>query len=429
MSANEIIHNIQKESGGKYGIFCLHCLITYNSFEELNEYMKKYNIEITKNTQTKTGYLKDLAVFYHNVYNNDSEIQKKYKNSSDLMGDTLLKDETLKENLKHFDFISKQELINIFSDFCADFGISVFIPAKTSDFSLDLYLTKRMPRLRTEAVFIRTGAELNESTYQETLDLIKEASNIAIWTVFVTTPAGVYKIGFEKLISDMKDLDVWLYVIDPLHRRVLGITKGKKSKVYNSDLSIEYIQKLHREPVRAPSQVVKFSKYHFKESESYKPKSFYMFGIIHTEGLEEIIEIPEEAHKYRDIFRNLMIIDIDSGVSVLAYSIKIGSIDDNLSAGFLTAMDNFVAELGGTSDLREINYKGFFIQAGYGKYIKIALFLSEPSDLILKERLAYFIEQFEEKYQEQIKSFKKTGNVTYFDKNEVIKIAKDILKI
>ena len=79
--------------------------------------------------------------------------------------------------------------------------------------------------------------------------------------------------------------------------------------------------------------------------------------------------------------------------------------------------------------MKEINYKGFIIQAVYGQNVKLALFLSEQADLILKERLAYFLKFFEQKYDKQIESFRKRGDTSIFDEEEIIPIVKYILDI
>ena len=279
-SEEKILNNVIKKSRSKHGLFCLNCLINRSSFQELNEFTKKNNIFIIKEIKTKTEYLKTLAIHYYNLYNNLSEIQKKYKDSTDLMGDTLLRDEKIKEHLPEFDYISKHELIDIFSDYCADLGISVFNTEEISDYSLDLYLTKKTPLLKTEAVFVKTGHELSESSYQETLNLIEQATSVATWIIFVTTPAGAYKIGLNKLISDMENFHTWLYVIDPLHKKIYGITKGKKSKDQDTTLRDDYIRILPREPIRAPSKIIKISEYEFSESDSYNPKNFVIILII-----------------------------------------------------------------------------------------------------------------------------------------------------
>ena len=153
-----------------------------------------------KEIKVKFEYIKVLSVHYYNVYNNLPEMQKRYKDSIDLMGNILLKDENIKKHLPEFDYISKHELIDIFSDYCADLGISVFNTEELMEYSLDLYLTKKTPLLKTEAVIIKTGHELTDSTYQEALNLIEKATSIASWLIFVTTHAGAYKIVLDKLI-------------------------------------------------------------------------------------------------------------------------------------------------------------------------------------------------------------------------------------
>jgi bisphosphoglycerate-dependent phosphoglycerate mutase len=428
-SEEEIVNNVIKKSRNKYGLFCLNCLILRSSFQELNEFIKKNNIFIIKEIQVKLEYIKALAVHYYNVYNNLPEIQEKYKDSTDLMGDILLSNDKIKEHLPEFDYISKHELIGIFSDYCADLGISVFNTEEIMDYSLDLYLTKKTPLLKTEAVFIKTGHELNESSYQETLNLIEKASSIASWLIFVTTPAGAYKIGLDKLISDMGRLHTWLYVVDPLHKKIYGVTKGKKSKTYLQKSGEEYIRKLPREPIRAPSQVIKFSKYDFKENESYNPKNFHMFGILTEEEHKKILEKHITAKKYKAIFRSLLIIDINSGLSFFSYSSETDPIDDILVSGFLSAMDSFVSEIGGSTSLKEINYKGFFIHAAYGEKVKMALFLSQPADQILKDYLAYFLEQFEINFKNEIDLFKQSGDTSVFDKAKITKRARNFLSI
>ncbi|TFG03461.1 MAG: hypothetical protein EU539_12210 [Promethearchaeota archaeon] len=431
MSSLEVdIDRIIKQAKGKIGIFCINCLIMKSNFTELNNFININKIEIPRGIRTKTGYLTNLAIHYYKVYKEVKRIQNKYSSSIELMGEMLLKDQSIKNHLINFDYISKQELIDIFADYCADFQINVYDASGVSEYQLDLYLTKKTPLLRTEAVFVRTGSELEEeSNYDETLNLMIHASEIAMWTLFVSTPAGIYKIGLEKFINDMEKLNAWSYVVDPLHMKIYGITKGKKSKNHEQKSSEAYIQKLPREPIRAPSQVVEISKYEFKENESYKPKNFQMFELITEEEYLELSQKNRERKKYDQIFRSLLIIEKDTGISIFAHSNENQPLDDVLVSGFLTAMDQFVQEIGGSSSLEEIDYKGFFVQAAYGKEVKIALFLSESSDQILRERLAFFVKKFEERYAEQIAFFKKTGNVARFNRLEIATLVKEILEI
>ena len=79
--------------------------------------------------------------------------------------------------------------------------------------------------------------------------------------------------------------------------------------------------------------------------------------------------------------------------------------------------------------MNEINYKGFYIHAAYGQFVKIALFLSNPAPQSLKERLAYFLNQFEDHYHDQILKFNKTGNTTVFDKSRIVELVKEIIRV
>ncbi len=429
-SSNEILKTIRKENEGKSGIICLNCLLVRTRFKEIYAYMKKNNISDPEDdTLTKLELLDHISVNLFKKFQKDPNIQERHKTPLAFIGNTIINDEKLSDYLTRFDFISKQELIDIFADYCADYGISVYTTTEIKDFSLDLYLIKKKPMLRTEAVFVRTGEEMTEENYEHTFYQMSEASKVAIWTVFVTTPRGVCNIGFERLISDMQKLRAWFYVIDPIHRKILGIFKGKKSK--NQDLRIrdDYIQKLPHEPIRAPSRLTKISKYYFKEGEAYNSKSYVMFELLSKEVLlteeHSIVVTP----KFKDIFRSLLIIDPISGISMVSHSSEDYPVDKELVSGFLSAMDSFVSEIGGTSSMKEISYKGLYIHAAYGQYVKLALFLSKPAHQSLKERLIFFLNHFEKHYHDQVTAFKKTANISVFDHQKISSIIKEILSI
>jgi len=428
--SEEILRIIRKDVEGKFGIICLNCLIVRSRFKEIYDFMKMHNIPFPEGEGlSKLDLLDYISIFFYKQYQKSPTLKKQFGTPIMYIGNIIITDEKLSDYLKRFDFISKQELIDAFADYCADFGISVYSTAKIKNYSLDLYLIKKKPFLRTEAVFVRTGAEMTEENYKNTFYLINEASKLAIWTVFVTTPRGVCKIGYERLKRDMENLSVWMYVIDPIHQKILGIIKGKKSKVHDTSIRDEFIKKLPHEPVRTPSQIVKISKYHFKESESYNPKNFVMFELFPKEELILKDHAVTVKPKFKETFRNLMVIDKDSGLNIISYSSEDVSMEKELISGFLTAMDSFISEIGGTTSMNEINYKGFYVHAAYGQYIKLALFLSKPAEKNLKERLIYLLNQFEEHYHDQILQFNKTGNTAVFDKDRIVELIKEILSV
>jgi len=428
--AEEILRIIRKDVEGKFGIICLNCLIVRSRFKEIYDFMNSHDIPFPEGESlSKLDLLDYISIFFYKQYQKSPTLKKQFKTPIMYIGNFIITDDKLSDYLKRFDFISKQELIDAFADYCAVYGISVYSTDKIKDYNIDLYLIKKKPFLRTEAVFVRTGAELTEENYKNTFYLINEASKLAIWTVFVTTPRGVCNIGYERLKRDMENLNAWMYVIDPIHQKILGIMKGKKSKVHDTSIRDEFIKKLPHKPVRTPSQIVKISKYHFKESESYNPKNFVMFELFPKEELILKDHAVTVKPKFKETFRNLMIIDKDSGLNIISYSSEEISMEKELISGFLSAMDSFVSEIGGTTSMKEISYKGFYVHAAYGQYIKFALFLSRPARKNLKERLAYLLNQFEEHYHDQILQFTKTGNTAVFNKDRIVELIKEILSV
>jgi hypothetical protein len=429
ISADDIIYLIKKKNVGKYGLLCLNCLLDKVRVKEIIEFVEKNNIALPEKIVDKQEYLKYISAYLFKIYRTNSVIQENYSTELDYIGDTITNDDTVKDYLSYFDFIARQDLIDAFADYCADMGISVYECGDIPDCDEDLYLIKKKPLLKTEAVFIRTGNQLNEEEYKRTLELIKEAGKIAAWLVFVTTPIGVHKIGLEKLISDMTELKTWLYVVDPVHKNVWGITKGKSSKNLDSALRENYIKRLPHEPIRTPSQMMNISNYHFKESEAYKPKTYSTYKLLDSEEFLREGHILESTPKYRAIYRDLIIIEQDAGLPLMSFPSEEEDLDQSLVSGFLAAMDSFVSEIGGSTAMKAIDYKGFYIHAAYGKYIKIALFLLKPAKKGLIERLTYFSSHFEEHYKDQILDFKTKGNSAIFDQEKIFATIKDILDV
>ncbi|KKL90104.1 hypothetical protein LCGC14_1908030 [marine sediment metagenome] len=425
----EVLSKIREGSKGKFEMICLNCLIVRSRFKEIEKFMRKNAIKVPSGKNpTKLEFLDLISLFYYEEYIKNTDLQNSYASPLLYFAAKLLSDEKISKYLSRFDFISKQEMIDAFADYCADYGISVYDTSELEDFSIDLYLIKKKPLLKTEAVFIRTGA-ITEENYKDVLDLINNASKIAAWTVFVTTPKGVYNIGLDRLIADMEKSNTWFYVIDPLHQKIFGILKGKKTKKYDSTLRDEYLKNLPHEPIRAPSRLVKISNYYFNESESYNPKSFVMYGFHPKEEIMKEDHTKSKKPKYKEVFRSLIIIDKTTGLPLISHSDEKFKIEHDLVSGFLTAMDSFVSEIGGTTSMKEISYKSFYIHAAYGKWVKLALFLSKPAKQSLKERLIYLLTEFESHYEEEIQYFQTTGNISIFDEKKITTIIKDILDI
>ena len=330
--------------------------------------------------------------------------------------------------LYNLDFIAKQDLIETFADHCADLEITVHNTTYDSITpEMDMYLTIKKSKVKTASVFVMNGVNVNDKSYEETKKSIKEAANVASWNIFVTTPIGVLKIGLKNLISDINNLNCWLYVVDPSRKIVFGINKGRKNDEFDLEIRNSFIKKLPKEPMRAPSQVIKLSDYSFDEPNSFDTYNFRLFDIYTDIEHNKLMVKEADQPKYSEIFRDLIIMEKNSGTPLINYTSESFK-EQALVSGFLAAMDSFVTQIGG-SKMEEINYKGLYVQASYGKSIEIVCFLFKPSDSSFKERLNYLTYLFETLYEDQIEQFKKTGNTNLFDEDEILSIMKDVLDI
>ena len=424
------IKDIRNTVKQKYGILCINCLFTNCKIDDIIEFIDKYRVIIPQQESlTRLEYLKYILAHFLEVYYN-TDVQKKWDSPLTYTSEIVINDPIIKPYTLTLDFIAKQDLIDIFADFCADRDLTVYQVTNLNgnkEWGFDLYLTKNKPVLKTEAVILKTGAEMNEENYNTTLKRLKYASKYAISTVFVTTPIGAYRIGLERLINDMESLNIWLYIVDPGREHVFGVVKGKKNESYTENLRDDLISKLPREPIRAASQVVQLSHYYFNEAESYKSSDFGTYEILTEVEHNKLIIKPQMKPKFTTIFQDLMIIDKSSGTLMVSYSSK-NFKDQTLTSSFLSAMDTFITQIGGSS-MEEINYKGFYVQAAYEKYTKVVSYTSEPASRSFKERLMYLNKVFERNYYNEILQFQNSGDIDLFNTEEIHSLIQRILDI
>jgi hypothetical protein len=424
----DVIQYLIKRSKSKFGFFSINYILINCKIKELLKFIADYGIEIPdKSFISRFEYIKLILTHLTNMYNT-TDWQKKFDDPLEYCGHAIFNSKTFKKYFYHLDFIAKQDLIETFADHCADLELTVHNASNDSDLSkMDMYLTIKKSKVKTAAVFVMNGVNVNKSSYFETKNSIKEAKKVASWSIFVTTPVGVLKIGLRKLILDMKNLNCWLYVVDPSRKIVFGVIKGKKNDDYDLELRNNFIKKLPKEPMRAPSQVIKLSDYLFDEGNSFESYNFRLFDIYDKLKHNKLMLKENNKPKYSEIFRDLIIMEKSSGTPLINYANE-NFKEQALVSGFLAAMDSFVSQIGG-SKMEEINYKGLYVQATYGKYVEVVCFLFKPSDSSFKERLNYLASLFEMLYHKQIDQFKKTGNTNLFDEEEILSITKEILDI
>ena len=430
-----LVSEIHKKTPTKFGVICVNCILHNSPLENLIQFLKQHSIYLPESTLTIRSELV-YYIYYHffTEFQSNPDIRKTYSDPVTYIGDIVSREELFKFGMEKHDFIAKHELIDVFADFCADLGIITFEmdPQKETSSQMDLFLTKRVPLLKTEAVFVRTGRELENGGYsEELLQQIKEASKKAIWTVFVTTSYGAHVVGLKKLIKDMESLNVWLYVVDPLHKNVYGVTKGFKNKL-DETLRAQLESSLPSQPIRAPSQLGNISKYAFSERDSYNSKRFTTYSILKSDIYGMYLEKQDEDAKFRSIFRSLLIIDPITGLNIYSLKSDTQKVDDVILSGFLSAIDSLASEIGTKQEgirEKEINYQGFIVQIISGDLLNAAMFLTKPANQILKERMMHFITRFEEVFAEPIADYKASGITSVFPENRITDLAKDLLLI
>lgn len=148
------------------------------------------------------------------------------------------------------------------------------------------------------------------------------------------------------------------------------------------------------------------------------------FETFRIESTEKDLEMNREViwNKFLDILniKHIVIIDKESGLTVLNYGVSDVEIDTNLLSGFIQANITF-SESGSIAikntkinlqnHFYEFQYENFNILLKNGKYIRACLILDEgPSDH-LKSQMLQFLSQFENRFEENLVNFQKTGEI------------------
>jgi hypothetical protein len=425
ISLTALIKKYNEENPKQYSLISLDYILSNTPLKILIEFAVKHQIpRVNPNDISQNELIYKILDYFYLEFNSKDLFKSKYPKGPDLitfLGDNLYHELPYLSEMHVFDFISRHELIDVFADYCSDLNIFCFQPYKNNEFGLSLYLTKKSRGVitTTESVFALTGLEINELYNEELHNKIQMAGKIGDWRVFITSPLGALRIGFDRLISDMKKLNAWLYIIDPIKKIVLGVLKGGKSKIRNNDLMEKYNQNLPQQPYRVPNQVTKLSKYKFNEKNAYKIKNIGKYSLEPHFFNESLISKDFESKKYSDIFQSLLIIENKSGLALYSYSKNENQINDIIISGFLSAIDSFGATISGSSGLEEINYKGFIINVQSSSSIKVIAILSTSPSESFKDRLKVFATDFEKKYHTQILEFAQTGGVDFQEETMV----------
>ena len=127
--------------------------------------------------------------------------------------------------------------------------------------------------------------------------------------------------------------------------------------------------------------------------------------------------IEKVIHK---ILIHIILIDTQSGLSLYNLNFQETQTDTDLMSGFLSAIQQFGAELSQeTTSVKKIEYHGFEINLEDGNLTRAALILKGTGPEILRKNLVTYLREFEAKYGSLVQNFK--GDVTVFrDSRELI---------
>ncbi len=415
---DKLRHIYNKGAKAKHGFVNLNQMVENSTKEALQEFCALHKIALPDAVSTKAGIYSIILQQYQDFESEKTRLED--------LGYHLLEIPSINAKLIYYDYIARSELIEVFADYCADMGINTFNAPENNHCDVNLYLTKKTPILRTETVFILPGVEV-DGRYDNILANMDDCEKIADWKILVTTPLGVLRIGLSNLLEHMKKRNAWLYVVDPVSKKIFGVTKGGKSKQKNEQMQNDFIRNLPVQPIRALSQVVKISKYAFSERHSYHPKNFKSFYL--PESYTTQIELYQMNQKYAGILTTLLIIGNDTGLPMYSYSAQESKVDELMVSGFLTALNSFVQEISGGGGLQEIDYHHFKINAKKGENVQFVVLTTESVDDAFRQRLQFLLTKFEIRFAKSIERFVKTGNVGGLDQDLILQFIKPILLI
>ena len=150
------------------------------------------------------------------------------------------------------------------------------------------------------------------------------------------------------------------------------------------------------------------------------PASAYYFKYYKPKEILKNKALMEKYNKYADAQNIKYLFLIEKNLGVKLSSRNYGSekeIDEDLIVGFLQAVTSFGQEISGVEAavMENITYEGLKILLENGKYVNSCLLLKEEETANLKQKIRKATEEFEEKFENDLKDFK--GDVGAFKDN------------
>ncbi|RDE13109.1 MAG: hypothetical protein C4K49_09020, partial [Candidatus Thorarchaeota archaeon] len=135
------------------------------------------------------------------------------------------------------------------------------------------------------------------------------------------------------------------------------------------------------------------------------------------------LSMEQQLQAFKDLgsLKHFIAVYVGRGTCVFYHPFAEARIQADLISGFIAAITSVYGELKGDGvqgTLEEIHYHGLKLNSYSGKYVIGILILEGELTQLLKERLQYFIEVFESKYEDHLKNWK--GETDCFDPEWIV---------
>ena len=148
--------------------------------------------------------------------------------------------------------------------------------------------------------------------------------------------------------------------------------------------------------------------------------------IFKLDSIEKQLELERDTiwQKFLDVLniKHILIMDKESGLTVINYTVSGVDVDVELLSGFIQANITF-SESGEASKQNlvssyenlfyEFQYKSFNILLKDGNHVRICLILNHKASNKLRNHTFRFVEEFEEKFEEELLTFRNTGSINF----------------
>jgi hypothetical protein len=133
--------------------------------------------------------------------------------------------------------------------------------------------------------------------------------------------------------------------------------------------------------------------------------------------------LESQLQKFRDLqsIQHFMAVYLDRGTCVFYHPFRDERIEPDLISGFIAAITSVYGEIKGDGvrgTLEEIQYHGLRLNSYSGKYIIGILILEGEMTPLLRERLQFFVELFENQYEQDLESW--SGITDCFDPEWIV---------